>query len=120
MRLDSLGCIEDSDSSVEDSHGPLYLDREIHVSRSVDDIDLAILPETSGRSGSDGDSPFLLLSHPIHGGLTLMDLSDLMRLSSIEKDAFRSRGLPGINVGDDTDIPELSHVINKTSHKKYE
>jgi hypothetical protein len=34
-----------------------------------------------------------------------MDLSDAVRLSRIEKDALRRRGLAGINVGHDADVP---------------
>lgn len=41
---------EDEDGPVEDAEGPLHLDREIDVTRRVNDVDLAIFPLAVGRS----------------------------------------------------------------------
>ena len=58
-------------------------------------------------SGGNGDTAFLLLDHPVHGCATFMHFSDLVGFTRIEKDAFRSRGLTGIDVSHDTDITNI-------------
>ena len=67
--------------------------------------DLAcIVPECSCSSRGDGNSPLLLLHHPVHRGGAVMDLPDLVRLPCVEQDALRRGGLSGIDVRHDTDI----------------
>src|ERR1700692_2150377 len=51
------------------------------------------------------ESSLLLLLHPVHDGRSFMHLADTVRLSRIKQDALRRRGLPGIDVGHDADVP---------------
>ena len=51
------------------------------MTRGVNDVDQVIVPGAGGRRRCDGDTPFLLLLHPVHGGRTLMHLSNLICLS---------------------------------------
>jgi hypothetical protein len=52
----------------KDFGSPAYLKGEVHMPRSVNDVDAVVLaalcPETCGGCGSDGDSALLLLNHP--------------------------------------------------------
>ena len=74
------------------------------MSGSVDDVDAVILPETGGGRRSDGDTPLLLLHHPVHRGRAVMHFTQLVRLACVEKNPFGRRGLSCINVRHDTDI----------------
>jgi hypothetical protein len=58
-------------------------------------------PEAGGGSRSDGDAALALLLHPVHDSCAIVNFADLVRNARIEKDAFRGRGLPCINMGTD-------------------
>ena len=66
---------------------------------SVDDIDS--VPYSSGpsrpkagrRRGRDGDATLLLLLHPIHHRIAVMDFTDLVEIP-VEQDPLSRGGLP--------------------------
>ena len=70
----------------------------------IDNVDTVVLPGASGGSRRDGNSTLLLLLHPVHGRTSLVDLTDLVRLSGVEQDTFRRGGLSGVNVRHDSDV----------------
>ena len=109
LRLNAADSTESGDCSVKDAERTLHLDSEVNVARSIDQVDLIdislIMPECGGSGRSDGDTPLLLLHHPVHRSCTFVDLTDLVGLSGVEKNALRSRSLTGIDVSHDTDIP---------------
>ena len=74
------------------------------MSRGIDHVDLMILPERGGRGGSNGDTSFLFLSHPVHGGGTVVGLADLVGSAGVEQKAFGGGGLTCIDVCHDTDV----------------
>jgi hypothetical protein len=74
------------------------------VAGGINNIDANIAPGAGGGGGGNGDAALLLLLHPVHGGSALVHLADAVRLSRIKQDAFRRRGLPGIDVGHDADV----------------
>jgi hypothetical protein len=55
--------------------------------------------------GRDGDAALLLLLHPVHHGGAFVHLADLVGDARIEQDAFGGRGLTGIDVSHDADVP---------------
>jgi hypothetical protein len=75
------------------------------VTGRVDDVDAVIAPEAGRRGGRDGDAAFLFLLHPVHDGGAFMNLADFVRNTRIEEDSLRRRGLTGIDVGHDADVP---------------
>ena len=104
-------CGEDGDGAVQHAQGTLYFDREVNVARGVDDVDtmgfillLGAIPQAGGGSRSDGDTAFLFLNHPVHGGSTVMNFANLMGLAGVEQDTFRRGGLTGIDVCHDADV----------------
>ncbi len=97
---------------VQHPHRALDLDGEVHVSRRVDDVDVVLgiglvhaLPEAGGRRGGDGDATLLLLLHPVHGGGAIMHLTDLVIDAGIEQDALGRRGLAGVDVSRNANVP---------------
>jgi hypothetical protein len=80
------------------------------VTGGVDDVDLVLVPEAGRRGGRDGDSTFLLLRHPVHGGCTVVHLTDLVGDARVVQDALGGGGLAGIDVSHDADVADLVQV----------
>ena len=110
LRLDAFLAVEHGDRAVEHAQGPLHLDREVDVSRGVDDVDLVVVPEAGHRGGGDGDAALLLLLHPVGGRRAVVRLTDLVVDTGVEEDAFGRGGLTGVDVGHDADVADLVQV----------
>lgn len=110
LGLDALLAVEDGDRTVEDAERTLHLDREVHVTRGVDDVDLVVVPEARRRGRRDRDAALLLLRHPVHGGCAVVDFTDLVRDARVEQDALGGRGLAGVDVRHDADVADLVQV----------
>ena len=108
LRLYATYCAERSHSTVKDTKRTLYLDREVHVPRSVNQVDLvfvaSIVPVSSGSCRRDRYTTLLLLLHPVHGGSTIVHLADLVGQTRVEQDALRRSCLTGIDVSHNADI----------------
>ena len=105
LRLDTRHRVEHRDRAVEDAQRALDFDREVDVAGRVDDVDPVIRPETGGRGRRDRDAALLLLLHPVHHRGAFVHLADLVGDAGVEQDAFGRRGLAGIDVGHDADVP---------------
>ena len=97
--------IEHNNASVQDTEAAFHFHGEVHVAWGVNDVDHVVLPAGGGGGGGDGDSPLSLLGHPVHDGSAGVHVTDLVGASRVEQDALGDRGLTGIDVGDDPDIP---------------
>ena len=104
LGLDATDGTEDRDHAVEHSHGTLHLNGEIHVTGSVDNIDLMVLPGRTDCSGSDGNSPLPLLSHPVCYGRSVMDFSHFVNDAGIEQNALCCGGFSSIDMCCDADV----------------
>ena len=104
LRLNAALCAEYGDRAIEHFQRALNLNREINVSRGVDDVDSVALPVTGGRSGGDGNPTLLLLRHPVHCRRTLVGLTNLVVDACIIQDSLGSGGFSGVNVGHYADI----------------
>src|SRR5690606_27366759 len=103
----------DRNESVKNSKGSLDLDREVHVARSVDDVDsmlglvqVAAAPEARGGRRSDRDTALLLLLHPVHRGRAIMDLAEAVIAPGVIEDAFSCGRLSGVDVSGDADVAD--------------
>ena len=77
---------------------------------SIDQIEFIALPLEIGSSGPDGYPALLLFLHKVHGGLAIMNLTELVDLSTDLQHPLCDGGLAAINVGYDPDVPDpLSH-----------
>ena len=110
LRLDAFLAVEHGNGPIEHAQAALHLDGEVDVPRGVDDVDLVALPERGGGSGGDGDTPLLLLLHPVHGGGAVVHLTDLVADAGVVEDALGGRRLTGIDVRHDADIADLAQV----------
>ncbi len=76
----------------------------------VNDVDLVVLPEAGGCSRGDGNSTLLLLFHPVHGGSTVVHLTDLVSDTCVIQDSLSGGCLTGVNVRHDADVTNLVQV----------
>jgi hypothetical protein len=106
LRLDTADGAKESHGSVQNSQRTFDFDRKIHMTGSVDYIDLMIIPVTGGGGGSNSYASFLFLVHPIHGGGSVVHLSNPMGFASIIKDTLSRSSLTGVNMSHDADIPD--------------
>src|SRR6185312_12978387 len=67
-------------------------------------------PEAGGGGGGDGDAALLLLLHPIHLRGPLVHLAHLARDARVKEDPLGGRGIPGVDVRHDPDVPDLRYV----------
>ena len=105
LGLDAALGAQHGDASVQDAQAALDFDSEVHVARGVDDVQPAALPVAGGGGGGDGDAALLLLLHPVHGGVALVHLAELVVDAGVEKDTLGRRRLAGVDVGHYADIP---------------
>ena len=104
LRLHPGDTAENGHGAVENAERALDLDREIHVPRRIDEVDLVLAPgEGRGRRG-DRDAALLLLGHPVHRRGAVVDLADLVAAAGVVEEALGDRRLAGIDVRNDTNI----------------
>ena len=81
------------------------IDAHLDVVEQLDDIILLDLsPATGGGCGSDGNTAFTFLLHPIGGGRSLVHLADLMDHAGIEKNPLGQCCLARVDMGANPDI----------------
>src|SRR6202034_1910615 len=97
--------IKTGDCAIEYTQRTLHLSGEVHVTRSIDDVDANTVPGAGGRSRGDRDATLLLLLHPVHGCGALVHLTDTVIDTRIEEDALGRRRLAGVDVSHDANIP---------------
>src|SRR6185437_8375523 len=118
LGLDAIYRGEQRDQTVQNAHRTLYLDGEVHVTRSIDDIEIILfgigsflplhrgeIPLAADGCGGDRDTPLLLLLHPVGSSRTFMHLPDFMDHSSIAQDPLRSGCFTGIDMSRNAEVP---------------
>ena len=68
-------------------------------------------PESRCRGGSNRNSPFSFLFHPIHNGVAFVNFSDFMRNTRVKKHALGYRCFSGIYVRDNSNIAGFFYGI---------
>ena len=85
---------------------------KVYMPRSINNVDLMILPFCGDGSTSDCDSSFLLLLHEVHCSSTIINLTDLVNLSAIKKNSLSSCCLSGINMSHNSNVSHfLKHSL---------
>jgi hypothetical protein len=67
-------------------------------------------PVTLRGRGRDRDAALALLLHPVHGRFALVHLADFVVDARVKQNALGRRGLPGVNVGNNTDVANVLEV----------
>ena len=81
------------------------------IQYTVDNIDAVIgelgihtFPKAGGGCRGNSNAALLLLLHPVHGGSTIMYLTNFMRHTCIEQNTLCGRGFACIYMSTDADI----------------
>ncbi len=117
LGLDAAGSAEYADAAVEYLQRAIDLDREIHVSRGVDDVEPVIRPLAAGRSRLNRNAAFLLLLHEVRGRFTVMNLAGPVDLARQLQDTLRRRGFARIDVRENSNISVNAKVFHVTALK---
>ena len=107
LRFHAAFGAEHRDRSVQHSEAAFDFNGKVDVPGSVDDVDLMTLPHGGSGGGGDGNPPFSLLHHVIHYRCAVVHLTEFARHARIEQDALGGRGLTGVDVSHDADVPDL-------------
>src|SRR5664280_380345 len=91
--------------------------------RSINDIYfiffVVIFPVCGSRGRCNCNTSLLLLNHPVHLGISIMNLSHAMRTTGIEQNTLCRSGLAGIDVGHDPNVPGIFQIlIHQPSFRK--
>ena len=109
LRLDARDAVEHDDCAVEHAQTSIHLDREVDVSRGVDDIDLVALPLRRDGRALDRDAALALLLQVIGRRarlhvLGVVHFDDVVLLARVIQHALRRRGLARVDMGNDPDV----------------
>ena len=110
--LNAAGSAENADAAVENFKGTINFDGEVNVARGVDDVELVVIPETSGGGGLNGDAAFSFLIHEVHGGFAVVNLTDLVDFSGKFENTLGGGCLAGVNVGENADVAIFGEVLH--------
>ena len=107
LRFNTAFSTEHSHGAVQYTQGPFYFYSEVHVARGVDDVDGMSFPMAGRSSGSNRNTTFLFLYHPVHGGSAIVNFTDLVNLAGVEQDTFSGSSFTGIDVSHDADVSDF-------------
>ena len=79
----------------------------------IDDVDLRLAPICRSRRALNRNPAFLLLFHPVHRRLAVVDFADTVGFAGIKKHPLGGRGFSGVDMSHDTDVPQ---VFERISH----
>ena len=131
LRLNATLCGQNGNRTVQNTQRTLNFNSKVNVARGVDDVDtmtvlfeqsrivlgLGVAPVAGGCSGSDGNTTFLFLLHPVHRSSAVMNFADLMVNTGVVQNALGGGGLACVDVGHDTDISgHLQGYVSRRCH----
>jgi hypothetical protein len=114
LGLHTRHAAQHQDGAVEHAQRALHLDREVDVTRRVDDVDVVLVPLAVGGRRGDRDAALALELHEVHGGAHLvlpLHLVDAVNPLGVEEDALGERCLARVDVRADPDVADLREVV---------
>jgi hypothetical protein len=109
LGLNSTHGAKDGHGPVENPKASFHLDSKINVTGRVNEIYAAITPKTGRGRRGDGNAPFLLLGHPIHDRLTVVNLPYLLGNAGVKQDALASSRLTSVNMSDNANVAGVGY-----------
>lgn len=104
LRLDAALGAKQCDCTVKDTKASFDFNGKVNVTRGIDNVYTMVFPVCGGSGGSDGNTSFLLLLHPVHRGGTLVRFAEFMNPAGIKQDTLGRCGLSRIDMSHDTYI----------------
>ncbi len=109
LSLDTHLTVENGDSTIENTKRTLHLSGEVDVTWGIDNVNLVAFPVGSDSCGSNSNTAFLFLFHPVSSCTTSITLNevDFVFQTCTVKNCLGGRGLTCVNMGNNTDIAKL-------------
>ena len=107
LRLHAGDRAQHQNRAVENPQRPFDLDREVHVARSVDDVDEVVVPLAVSRGGLDRNAALPLQVHGIHlrpDAILPLDVVDDADALRVEKNSLGQCRFTGIDMRADPDV----------------
>mmetsp|Transcript_11529 Transcript_11529/g.24575 ORF Transcript_11529/g.24575 Transcript_11529/m.24575 type:complete len:609 (-) Transcript_11529:113-1939(-) len=107
LRLYSRHTAKYQNTTVQYSQSAFYLNGEINVTGSIDNVDPRVLPSTEGGGGLDGDALLALEIHAVHFGTHAIlpaNIVDGVDPTGVVEDAFGQCGLSRVNMGGNSNV----------------
>eukprot|EP00962_Isochrysis_galbana_P059468 scaffold33089_cov90-Isochrysis_galbana.AAC.1 len=110
LRLRAGHRVHNQHGPVQHAHGPLHLDGEVDVPRSVDQRDGGAMPAEAGGRRLDGDAALALLLQKVGHRVARVHLARRAGDARKQQHPLGRRRLTGVDVGNDPDI--TGHVAS--------
>ncbi len=68
LRFHAMHGVKHGHGAVEDAQRTLHFSGKVYVTRSINNVDADVAPDTGSGSGRNRNAALLLLLHPVHGG----------------------------------------------------
>ena len=114
LSFDTHLTIEHDDGAVEHAERAFHLGGKVDVARGINNVNLVTFPVGGNSSGSNGNTTFLFLFHPVGScttGVAFHEVNFVFQTGTI-KNRFGGSSLAGVDVRDDTDIAVFGQVCN--------
>ena len=107
---------QNENRAIENAQRAFDFDREVHMARSVDNVDKVFIPFAVSRRGLDRNTPLPLQFHRIHlraDAVLSLDVVDDPDPLRVKKNSLRQCRLSGINVRADSDVSYPSQIADQ-------
>ena len=103
---------EHQNRAVEHAQRAFHLNGEIDVARSIDEVDVAVVPLHAGGGAGDRDPALPLQIHVVHRGAVTaaLDLLDAMDAPCVKENALRKRCFAGVDMGRNAHVAKLGEI----------
>ena len=108
--LNSINGTNYCNRAVEYAQRTLYFGSKVYVARSINNIYLMVFPVSCCGSRTDCNSALLLLSHPVHCSLAVINFANLMNFTCIIENTFCCCGFSSINMRHDSDVSHFFQI----------
>ena len=104
LRFYAAFCVQYANSAVQYTQGTFYFNCEVNVTRCIDDVDSVVIPLACCSSGSDCNTSFLFLFHPVHCCITFVCVTDFVITACVEQNTFCQSCFTSVDVRHDTNV----------------
>ena len=104
LRFYAAFCVQYANSAVQYTQGTFYFNCEVNVTGCIDDVDSVVIPLACCSSGSDCNTSFLFLFHPVHCSITFVCVTDFVITACVEQNTFCQSCFTSVDVRHDTNV----------------
>lgn len=107
LTLNAPHTAKNQNGSIQHTQCALYFNREIHVPRRIDDVDVMVLPQCVRCRRLDRNTTLSFQLHGIHSGahvILSLYFVHLLDATGVKQNAFGQRGFTAVDMGRNSNI----------------